>query len=394
MRIALSEDQLALRDELRGYLSKLMTDQVRDGLGAGTSYHYHGPAFRRVVRQMGVDGWLGLGWPKEYGGRGGTFIEHYIFIDECRRADVPIPFVTINTIGPTLMLHGSEEQKKRFLPAILGGEILFAIGYTEPGAGTDLASLRTKAVRDGDSYVVNGQKIFTTGAQDSDYIWLAARTDPDAPKHKGISIFILPVGTAGVKITPFEILDGHRSNAVYFEDSRVPADAIVGGENEGWRLITTQLNHERVALVCSGKHEELLERVVAWARETSVPDGGRVIDRPWVRLTLARSRARLEALRLLNWRLAWEMTTEHLNAADASTVKVFGTELFVEVYRSMLEVLGEAGTLKRGSPGAALGGLIEEMYRWAYTNTFGGGVNEIQRDIIAIVGLGMPRIGR
>ena len=159
----------------------------------------------------------------------------------------------------------------------------------------------------------------------------------------------------------------------------------------GWRLITTQLNHERVALACSGKAEQLLEAVVEWTKETQSPSGGRVIDRPWVRLTLARCRARLEALRLLNWRLAWELTRGILIAADASTVKVYGSELFVEAFRSMMEVLGDAGTLKEGSPGAALAGRVEQMYRWAYVVTFGGGVNEIQREIIATAGLGMPR---
>ena len=391
MRVALSDEQLALRDELRAYLAKLLTPEIREELGAGTSYHYHGAPYRKLIRQMGADGWLGLGWPKEYGGRGSSFIEHYIYIDECRRADAPVPFVTINTIGPTLMRFGSPDQKEQFLRPILRGEIEFSIGYTEPGAGTDLASLRTRAVPDGDGYVINGQKVFTTQAHWSDYIWLAARTNSDVPKHKGISILIVPTSAPGVKITPIETMDDHRSNAVYFEDVRVPAEAVVGGENEGWRLITAQLNHERVALACSGKPEELLERVVAWARSTPSPGGGRIIDRPWVQITLARCRAKLEALRLLNWRLAWELTTEHLNAADASTVKVFGTELFVEVYRAMMEVLGEAGALKAGSPGAALEGLIEQMYRWAYINTFGGGVNEVQREIIATAGLGMPR---
>jgi 3-oxocholest-4-en-26-oyl-CoA dehydrogenase alpha subunit len=305
-----------------------------------------------------------------------------------------VPFVTINTVGPTLMRFGTHEQKERFLRPILQGEVEFAIGYTEPNAGTDLASLRTRAVRDGEDYVINGQKIFTTGGHEADYIWLAARTNPDVPKHKGLSIFIVDAKSPGIKMTPIMTIDDHRSNAVYYEDVRVPADMIVGEENEGWRLITTQLNHERVALACSGKAEAHLEDVVEWARTTEAPEGGRVIDRPWVQLTLARSRARLEALRLLNWRLAWELTQNDLNAADASTVKVYGTELFVEVYRSFMEVLGEAGVLKNGSPGAFLAGRVEQMYRWAYVVTFGGGVNEIQREIIATAGLGMPRTGR
>jgi alkylation response protein AidB-like acyl-CoA dehydrogenase len=394
MRVAYSDEQIALRDELRAYFARVLTPELRAELGPRAGEQM-GPAYRRVVRQMGEDGWLGLGWPKEYGGQGRSFIEHQLFIDECRRAGMPFPFVTLNTVGPTLIEYGTEEQKQRFLSGILGGEVHFAIGYTEPGAGTDLASLRTKAVRDGDHYVINGQKIFTTGAHDSDFIWLAARTDPDAPKHKGLTIFIVDSAADGVKMTPIETLDYGRTNAVYFEDVRVPADMIVGGENNGWRLITTQLNHERVALACSGQAEQLLDEVLAWAAETKDPDGaGRILDRPWVQMTLARSRARLEALKLLNWRLAWELTKGILNAADASVVKVYGTELFVEVYRSLMEVLGEAGEIRHGSPGAVLGGRVEIMYRWAYVVTFGGGVNEVQRDIIATAGLGMPRGGR
>ena len=394
MRVAFSEEQLALRDELRAYLRRRLTPEVRKEFGAGTSYHYHGPAVRTFIRQMGADGWLGLGWPKEYGGQGRSFIEHYIFVDECRRADAPVPFVTINTVGPTLIEHGTPAQKERFLKPILQGEIEFAIGYTEPGAGTDLASLRTRAVRDGDEYVINGQKIFTTQAQEADFIWLAARTDPDAPKHKGLTILIVDRSAPGVKITPIITIDDHRSNAVYLQDVRVPVDSIVGAENEGWRLITHQLNYERVALACPGTAEQILEDVVEWARSTTAPEGDRVIDRAWVQLTLAGCRARLEALRLLNWHLAWELTRGIIDRADASAVKVFGTELFVEIYRNMMEVLGEAGTLKAGSPGAVLAGLIEQMYRWAYVVTFGAGVNEVQREIIATAGLGMPRTGR
>ncbi|MFY9586231.1 MAG: acyl-CoA dehydrogenase family protein [Actinomycetota bacterium] len=393
MRVAYNDEQIALRDELRAYFARVLTPEVRKELGPRAGEH-QGPEFRRVVGQFGKDGWLGVGWPKEYGGQGRSAIEQYIFYDEARKADAPIPLVTLNTVGPTLMQHGSAEQKARFLPAILAGEIFFAIGYTEPGAGTDLASLRTRAARDGDSYIVNGQKIFTTGAHDADFIWLAARTDPDVPKHKGLSILIVEATAPGVKTTPINTLDDGRTNAVYFEDVKVPATAIVGEENEGWRLITTQLNHERLALACSGVAEQMLDDTVAWAQQTRAPGGERIIDRSWVQLTLARARARLDALRLLNWRLAWELTKGILNPADASAVKVYGTELFVEVYRAIMEVLGEAGTLKAGSPGAVLGNRVELMYRWAYVVTFGGGVNEVQREIIATAGLGMPRTGR
>jgi alkylation response protein AidB-like acyl-CoA dehydrogenase len=342
---------------------------------------------------MGHDGWLGVGWPVEYGGQGRGYVEELIFLDECRRAQAPIPLVTLNTVGPTLQQFGSDEQKDTFLPMILRGEVHFAIGYTEPGSGTDLASLRTRAVRDGDSYVINGQKIFTTGAHDADYIWLAARTDPDAPKHKGITIFIVPTSLPGFSFTPIELIDGGTTNATYYEDVRVPASAIVGGEHNGWRLITTQLNHERVALACSGRIEGLLEDTIAWAKIERSGDG-RVIDDPWVRLVLARVRARVDALRAMNLRMAWAMTVGRLNQAEASVVKVFGTELFVDGYRSLLEVIGRAGSLSAGSPGAALQGEVDEALRSALVLTFGGGVNEIQREIIAVAGLGMPRSAR
>lgn len=384
MRFALSPEQEALRDELRAYFEGLLTPEVRAALGPRAGEH-GGPEYRRVVRQMGADGRLGIGWPREYGGQGRTAIEQYIFFDEVRRADAPIPLVTLNTVGPTLMRFGSDEQKERFLPGILRGEIHFAIGYTEPGAGTDLASLRTRAVRDGDHYVITGQKIFTTTAHDADFIWLAARTDPDAPKHRGLSILIVDTTLPGFKVTPIETFDDGRTNATYFEEVRVPAAMCVGEENEGWRLITTQLNHERIALACAGKPEGLVAAVTTWARET-----GRIAE-PWVRMTLARARAKVEVLKLFNYRVAWELTVDEPNPADASALKVYGTETFVEVYRALLEVLGAAGALREGSPGAALQGRLEREYRAAYVLTFGGGVNEVQREIIATAGLGMPR---
>ena len=392
MYFDLNDEQRAFRDSLRAYFAEKLTPEVRAALGPRAGEHM-GPAFRDFVKTMGHDGWLGVGWPVEYGGQGRGYVEELIYMDECRRAQAPIPLVTINTVGPTLMQFGSDEQKSRFLPAILRGEVHFAIGYTEPGSGTDLASLRTRAIRDGDSFVINGQKIFTTGAHDADYIWLAGRTDPDAPKHKGITIFIVPTTLPGFSVTPIDLIDGGTTNATYFEDVRVPVSAIVGGENDGWRLITTQLNHERVALAASGRLEGLLEETVAWAKEARNGEA-RVIDEPWVRLVLARVRARTDALRAMNLRMAWAMTVGRLNPAEASVVKVFGTELFVDGYRSLLEVIGRAGTLSPGSPGAALRGDIDEALRSALVLTFGGGVNEIQREIIAVAGLGMPRGAR
>ncbi|MHB8511623.1 MAG: acyl-CoA dehydrogenase family protein [Actinomycetota bacterium] len=390
MFVDYTPEQKKLRDEARAYFETLITPEVRAKIGYNLAEH-QGPEFRRIVKQMGADGWLGIGYPEEYGGRGATPIEQYIFFDEMRRAIAPYPVVTITTVGPTLLEFGSDAQRKRFIPAIVRGEAIFAIAYSEPNAGTDLASVRTRAVRDGDSYVINGQKIFTTGAHDADYLWLLARTDPEAPKHRGLSIFIVDTKLPGFTYSAINTIDGGRTNATFFEDVRVSADALVGAENEGWRLMTTQLNHERVVLACSGKIEGLLEAVREWACARNAPEGGCVIDRPWVREALARVRARTEALRLLNWRMAWEMTRGSPPPAASSAVKVFGTELFIEAYRSLMEIVGAAGLIKEGSPEAVLAGKLDHAWRAASVLTFGGGVNEVQREIIATTALGMPR---
>ena len=391
MYIDLTDGQRALRDELRQYFGVLMTPERRAVVEEG---HAGGDAYRALVRQLGEDGWLGVGWPKEHGGQGRGPLEQLIFLEEASRAGVPIPMVTLNTVGPTIAQFGTDEQKARFLPPILRGELHFAIGYTEPGAGTDLASLRTRAVRDGDEYVVNGQKVFTTGGHDADFIWLACRTDPDAPKHKGISILCVDTSLAGFKWTPIWTLGGGHTNATYYEDVRVPADMLVGEENGGWKMITTQLNFERVSLGPSAGIFRNLDKVTAWAASTESAGGGRVIDQEWVRCNVARVRAKAEVAELFNWQVAAEQEQGRLNPADASAMKVYGTELRIESLRLLMEVLGPAATLKKGSPGAVLGGALEGEYRAAIVGTFGGGVNEIQREIVAAAGLRTPRVPR
>jgi alkylation response protein AidB-like acyl-CoA dehydrogenase len=293
-------------------------------------------------------------------------------------------------VGPTLLKFGSEEQKAAYPPAILRGECHFSIGYTEPASGTDLASLSTRAVRQGDNYVINGQKIWCSLADHADYIWLACRTNPDAPRHAGISIIIVPADAPGVSITRMKALGENNVNVVYFEEVVVPATNLVGPENAGWKLITTQLNHERVALNAVGPMERLVEETITWAAATGYRNGT-VLDQPWVRANLARATARLEALKLLNWQQAWNIAHNTLNAADASAIKVYGSEAYVELSRLLMEVLGVAGTLKGDAVGAAIAGDVERFYRMSLVLTFGGGTNEIQRDIIAMVGLGLPR---
>ena len=391
MYIGYSEEQEQLRRDLRAYYDKLLTPEVEEGLARG---HGIGPVNREVVRQMGEDGWLGIGWPEEYGGQGRSAIEQFIFFDESMRAGAPVPMLTINTVGPTIMDFGTDEQKAEFLPRILKGEVHFCIGYTEPGAGTDLAALTTKAVRDGDEYIINGQKMFTSLAGGADYCWLAVRTDPEAKKHKGISMFIVPMSTPGVKVVPMHLLSEHNINYTFYEDVRVPAGNLVGGENNGWSLITNQLNHERVTLCSPGIVERTFAEVHRWAQTTKLPDGRRVIDQEWVQLNLARVDARLEFLKLINWKVAWAATQKRLDVADASSIKVFGTEFYLEAFRLLMEVVGPIAYLKAGSPEATMKSRLERMYRSLIILTYGGGTNEIQRDLISVFGLGMPMASR
>ena len=385
-------EQQRLRTELRAYFAELVPDNAyaRHGDPAAQKRFY-----RKTIRRLGSDGWLGVGWPKEYGGRGLTAMEQFIFFDEAAEAGVPLPLMALNTVGPTIMQFGTDEQKAYFLPKVLSGEIDFAIGYSEPDAGTDLASLKTRAVRDGDEYVVNGQKIWTTNGDTADWVWLATRTDPDAAPHKGITMLLVPTRDPGYSCTVITTLASHDTTASYYEDVRVPVSRRVGAENQGWRLITNQLNHERVTLAAHGTMAiRALHDVQRWAMETKLADGRRVIDRPWVRRLLARTQVKLDAMKLLNWQMVSAVQNGTLTPQDASAVKVYGSEARRDAYAWLMEIVGAAGELKEGSAGAVLHGELERGYRSAVIFTFGGGNNEIQREIISWIGLGMPRVRR
>jgi alkylation response protein AidB-like acyl-CoA dehydrogenase len=391
MEIGYTGEQEAMRAELRAYYDRLLDPGTVAELAAA---HGVGPAPRRVWKQMCADGWAGVGWPAQYGGQGRSAIEQFIFFDESMRAGAPVPMLSLNTVGPTIMNFGSDEQKAEYLPRILAGDTHFCIGYSEPGAGTDLASLRTSAVRDGDEYVVNGQKMWTSVSKGADFCWLAVRTDPDVKKHKGISILIVPMGSPGVTVSPLTLMTDHDINAVYFDDVRVPVTNRVGGENQGWTLITNQLNHERVTLCSTGVIERAYDDILAWARETELPAGGRVIDQEWVQMNLARVFAGLDVLRLMNWQSAWEATEGTLDIGHCSAIKVYGTEFYLEGFRLLMEILGPRAYLKTGTPGAVLASRLETLYRGMLILTFGGGVNEMQRDLITMFSLGFPRAAR
>jgi len=446
VHLAPTERQQRLRAELRTYFRDLMPDGPPPADDPGRQ--------RALLRRIGADGLLGLGWPVAYGGQGRGADEQFVFFDEAYRAGAPVSMVTLNTVGPTLMKYGSEEQKAFFLPRILSGDLVFAIGYSEPSAGTDLASLRTRAVREGGElegveggvregveggvregveggvregaeggvlegaegvvpegrgavgegaegkrgvregayWRIDGQKIFTSNAQNADWIWLACRTDPDAPKHQGISILLVPTDAPGFSWTPIETVGGLTTTATYYDGIRVPAANLVGEENGGWGLITNQLNHERVALAAIGMQAEDFYAAALQAARTPDPvTGRRRIDEPWVRFRLAEAHARLTASRLLNWRLVGDVGDGRLAPGDASGVKVVGTESAVAVYRMCQEIVGADALVRSGSPGVFGDGELERMNRAAQINTFGGGVSEVQREIVATMRLGMKR---
>jgi alkylation response protein AidB-like acyl-CoA dehydrogenase len=391
MEIGYTPEQLGMQQELRAYYEKLLDPATVAELHES---HAVGEAPRRIWKQMCADGWAGIGWPKEYGGQGRSAIEQFIFFDESMRAGAPVPMLTLNSVGPTIMAFGTDEQKADYLPRILSGDIHFCIGYSEPGAGTDLASLKTRAVHDGESYIINGQKMWTSLSSDADYCWLACRTDPDAAKHKGISMILVPMDTPGITLSPLNLLGTHDINAVFFEDVVVPAANVVGGENHGWKLITNQLNHERVTLFASGVMDRALTEVTQYAQDTKLPDGRRVIDQPWVQYNLAKLQAKVEVVRLMNWQVAWEATQGVLDIGHCSALKVYGSQLNMEGYQLLMEILGPVSYLEPDAPGAVLKSRIQQGTRGSIILTFGGGVNEMQRDLISQFTLGFPRADR
>ncbi|MFC5832849.1 acyl-CoA dehydrogenase family protein [Nonomuraea insulae] len=381
MLIDLTPEQRRLRDELREYFQGCLTSEDRAKI-AGDPF---GDAYMEHCRRLGRDGKLGLGWPKEYGGGGHGPLEQQIFANEIARAGVPYPIITVQTVGPTLMQYGTREQKDHFLPRILAGECHFAIGYSEPEAGTDLASLRTTAVLDGDHYVVNGQKIFTSGAHYAQYIWLAARTNPTAKKHKGITMMIVSTDDPGFSWTPIMTMDGrHHTNATYYSDVRVPVDSVVGEVDRGWDLIVNQLNHERVTLGPAGNLGQTYDRFRAWARRTGL-DGEQDVRR-----ALAEVWAAFRTNELLNWQVAANMDLGWLGAPDASATKIYGSERMQEVGRIVGDILARYGDPSDPET-AELLERVDHGVKGAVVLTFGGGVNEVQRELIAMLGLNLPR---
>ncbi|TAK52710.1 MAG: acyl-CoA dehydrogenase [Gammaproteobacteria bacterium] len=388
MDLAWTAEQVALRHEFRRYLAGLLTEAERAELAQAEG----GPLFRDVIRRLGRDGWLAPGWPVEYGGRGLDTLAQKIVMEELWWSRAPFPFVTVNTVGPTLIRVGTDAQRREFLPRIARGEALFAIGYTEPQAGSDLAALTTVAERVAGGYRVRGQKIYTSGAEGADYIWLAARTEPGSIRHRGISVLIVDARAPGLTITPIRTVAGVRTNATYYDEVFVPEDRVVGEPGSGWRLITEQLNHERVGLAALAfAGNACFDRVLEWARATRDGDGAALIDRPQVRLQLAECYARLATLDDMNNRMACEIRDGRVRQEFAAACKVAGAATVIEVLDQLMQIVGPQSVVAAGAPGALLAGRLEEELRRFLPLTFGGGTAEVLRDMIAQVGLRLPR---
>jgi alkylation response protein AidB-like acyl-CoA dehydrogenase len=388
VRFELTEEQRAWRAEVRAFLEEHFGPDAREAARRGGG-EWSGPVIRAFRRRLAERGWLALSWPEEYGGLGRSTVDQVILMDEFAYWGAPSIEITSASVAPVIIRAGTEEQKQRWLPLIKAGEVEFAIGYSEPDAGSDLARLRTRAVLDGDEWVVTGQKIWNTGAEYCTHEWLACRTDPDAPLHRGISVLVVPLDSPGITIRPLYTWRGIRTNQVFFDEVRVPADNLIGEPNEGWRYITQALDFERVAVAITGGLRRLLDDLVDYCR--SNPQGAELARRPEVRHRLAELEVEVELARLLNYRAAAMIDDGEIPYAEASMTKIRTTELLAKASDTALQLLGPLGQLGPYDPRTPLSGLAQLTYRMAPYFRFGGGTNEIQRDIVAQRGLGMPR---
>lgn len=383
MDFRFSPEEERFREEVRQFLDTEVTDDMVEEVERGTDIGI-GPHTWELMRRMGKKRWLAPAFPKEYGGMGATRWQQFVLSDEMtyHRA-YPLHLVGVGIVGPTLLQYGSEEQKQEYVPRIARGEIEFALGYSEPEAGSDLANLKVKAERKGDFYVVNGQKVFNTGCHFSQYVWLAARTDPSASKHKGISLLIVDIKTPGITVSPLWVMDGERTNEVFYDDVKVPIENLVGEENRGFYYILTALAHERSFPV--GNLRCTFEDFVDYIKEEGLGTD------PLVQQSIAQLAMELQALHLLAYRVAWLMEKNAAPHWEAPMVKVYMTEFMRRFSGTAMEIMGPYGQLQKGSKCVPLKGRIERLYRHAARRNISAGTSEIQRNTIATVGLKLPR---
>jgi 3-oxocholest-4-en-26-oyl-CoA dehydrogenase alpha subunit len=388
----LDDEQRAWVAEVRHFLAENVTAALKAEM-AEHGLEYQGGELTAFRRKIGAKGWFGLNWPQEYGGLGLTAMHQHLLMSEFEYIGVPGPDLTVTSVAPMIMRHGTEQNKKKFLPGVARGEIVFALGYSEPNAGTDLASLRTRAVRDGDEWVINGAKIWNSGAQRSTHEWLCVRTDPDAPRHRGISVIVVPVDSPGVDIRPLYAWSGYRTNETFFNDVRVPVTNLIGEVNAGWTYITGALDLERGALTNAGDLRRALDDLVALAA-APMRDGSVPLQYQAFRRRLAQAEADVEVARLMGYEAASMLDSGRIPTIEVSVEKIFTSELRQRIADLALDVLGPDGLMAHRSDGAPLGGFFERLYRVSPLMRFGGGTNEVLRDVIAQRGHRMPSYGR
>lgn len=375
----------AFRAEVRTFIAEHLTRDVIDRAYASGTMHDWG--FHKALCDRG---YLASGWPREFGGLGRSAIDQTLLMQELFAAEAPVDGLSIaSMVGATLLVCGTDAQKADVLPRILAGEVMCCLGYSEPDAGSDVAAVATRAVRDGEDWVVDGQKMFTTMAHEAHYVFLLARTNLDAPKHKGLTMFLVPMDTPGIEITPVETMGGERTNITFYNEVRVPDDCRVGDVDAGWSVMHAALVYERNSANW-GEPDHLVEAVALWAQQPG-QDGRRPFDDPLVRESLARWSTELEVGRLLLFRSAWLSSRGEMPQVEGSMAKLHITEAFVRASSELIDVLGAAGLVALGDEGSVLGGLVEHAFRHAVVTTIYGGSSEVQREIIAGRGLGLPR---
>ncbi len=374
-----------VREFLADHLSQGTIDRVHE---TGTAHDWP------FYRALGARGWIGAAWPKEFGGQDRDPFEMTALRDELRLAGAPTDGLGQSLIVARTIRHlGTEEQKREFLPPALAGEIIFALGYSEPDSGSDVAAAKTRAIRDGDEWVINGQKMFTTLAHEAAFVFLLTRTNPEVPKHKGLTMFLVPMDSPGVEIHPVHTMGGERTNATFYNDVRVPDGYRVGSVDAGWDVMTVALTFERGGFGLS-EADRVWEQAVAWATSTTRDDGSRIIDDPLVRDRLATMRINNEVAKLLAYRTSFVAARGGLPGVEGSMHKLWYSESMTADAGELLDMLGVEGVLRREGGHAPVDGWIEHLYRHAAVTTIYGGTSEVQRGIIAERGLGLPRPAR
>ena len=389
MDFELTPEEQAFQAEVEAFLREHRSPEVMDPNPEQLSQTVDTPAKRAFIRKLAERGWLGMSWPAEYGGRELPGIYDFILCEALARFGAPQPGKGVGIVGKTIIRHGSPEMKRRFLPRIIRGEIEFAIGYSEPGAGSDAANMQLRATKVPGGWRLDGQKIWTTSAHFADWYWLGARTDPEAPKHRGITLFLIPMDSPGLTVHPTWTIGDERTNEVYFDGVFAPDESVVGEVNRGWTYICEALDLERFAMMPVGPLEKKVEALVDELRRAR--RAGRPLrEDPRVRSAAARICTELEVARVLQKRVVSEAVKGRVPTVESSEYKLFMTELGKRVANTALDLLGPAGQLRAGESGAPIGGRFERSYRYTVVDTIGGGTSEIQKNIIARRGLGLP----